>query len=504
MTQASSDLTKHPKGLRVLFLAEMWERFCYYGMRTLLTLYLVESLLMGDKAAFGVYGAYTALVYAAPVIGGKLADNLLGYQRAVVLGGIMMAIGEFTLVGHKVIDPDNVDLAKTLMYVGMGLIIVGNGYFKANISSIVGKLYDDRPGLKDSGFTIFYIGINIGALLATTVCAWVGAEYGREYGFALAGVGMLAGLGQFVLGKGLLDGAGEAPDEKRLHESYAGPLSRWHVTVIASFAVAMGLYFLLTHADLVGWLLAATAIVVAFLLVRASSEEGKVQMHRTLALFIFMAINVVWWALFEQAGTSLTLFADRAVDRYIGGWEMPAENTQFFNPLFIVVFGSVFSSMWARLDKVGKSPNIPIKFGLAYLQLALGFYMLVIGSSFAGDDFKVPLMFLSLLYLFHTTGELFLSPIGLSMVTKLAPKGQTASVMGAWFLSFAGANFVGGEIAKLTGSEGGGEDAVPQTAEAVMNAYVGTYANFSYAIFAIGVLILLVNKPFNKLMHGIK
>ncbi len=483
-------------------MAEMWERFCYYGMRTLLTLYLVESLLMGDKAAFGVYGAYTALVYAAPVIGGKLADNLLGYQRAVLLGGVMMAIGEFILIGHLVIAPDDVDLATTLMYVGMGLIIVGNGYFKANISSIVGKLYDDRPGLKDSGFTIFYIGINVGALLATTVCAWVGAEYGREYGFGLAGVGMLLGVGQFFLGRGLLEGKGLAPNEERLHEGFLGPLSRWHVTVIASFVVGLSLYFLLTNAGLVGWLLAGTAVIVAIALVRASAIEGKVQTHRTIALFIFMAINVVWWALFEQAGTSLTLFADRAVDRMIGGWEMPAENTQFFNPFFIVVFGSVFSTMWAKLDRVGKSPNIPIKFGLAFLQLGLGFYMLVIGSSFAGADFKVPLTFLALLYLFHTTGELFLSPIGLSMVTKLAPKSQTASVMGAWFLSFAGANFVGGEIAKLTGGEGG-EGAAPQTAEAVMNAYVGTYASFSYVIVAIGVLVILLNKPFNKLMHGV-
>ncbi len=485
-----------------MFLAEMWERFCYYGMRTLLTLYLVESLLMGDKAAFGVYGAYTALVYAAPVVGGKLADNLLGYQRAVVLGGIMMAIGEFTIVGHKFIG-GGVDTATTLMYVGMGLLIVGNGFFKANISSIVGKLYDERPGLKDSGFTIFYIGINIGALLATTVCAWVGAEYGREYGFGLAGIGMLVGLGQFVLGRGLLEGAGKAPDEEKLHRPYLGPLSRWHVTVLASFGAAMGLYFLLTNASIVGWLLFATAIVVGITLIRASLTDSTVQTHRTIALFIFMAINVVWWALFEQAGTSLTLFAERAVDRSIGGWVMPAENTQFFNPFFIVVFGSVFSAMWAKLDKNGMSPNIPIKFGLAFLQLGLGFYMLVIGSEMAGSDFKVPLLFLAFLYLFHTTGELFLSPIGLSMVTKLAPKGQTASVMGAWFLSFAGANYVGGQIAKLTGGHGD-EGAAPQTAQAVMETYVGTYAMFAYVIVGVGILVLVLNKPFNKLMHGVK
>lgn len=485
-----------------MFLAEMWERFCYYGMRTLLMMYLTESLLTGDKVAFGIYGAYTALVYAAPLAGGKLADALLGYKRAVLLGGVMMALGEFTLVGHKFVGGGR-EMATTLMYIGMGLLIVGNGYFKANISSMVGKLYEDRPQLKDAGFTVFYIGINVGALLATTVCAWVGATYGREFGFGLAGLGMLLGLVQFVLGQRLLEGAGEPPDAKRLHEQVAGPLTRWHVTVLLSFAAAFSLYILLTNSGVVGYLLAATAMYVAYTLLAASNKEGTVQLHRTIAFFMFWVLNVVWWALFEQAGTSLTLFADRVVDRHIFGWEMPTENTQFFNPFFIVLFGSIFSSMWTRLDKQGRSPNIPIKFGLAFLQLALGFYMLVIGSSMAGETFKVPLMFLSLLYLLHTTGELFLSPIGLSMVTKLAPQGKVGSVMGAWFLSFAGANFVGGEIAKLTGGEGGG-DVKAMSAQVVMETYVGTYANFSYVIFGIGILVLVLNKPFNKLLHGVK
>ncbi|NVB40777.1 MFS transporter [Pseudenhygromyxa sp. WMMC2535] len=515
---------RHPRGLVVLFLAEMWERFCYYGMRTLLTLYLTESLLMGDEDAFTTYGAYTALVYAAPVLGGRLADKLLGYQRAVILGGILMAVGEFTLIGHRFVG-GGPELATTLLYLGMGIIIIGNGYFKANISSIVGKLYDDKPHLKDSGFTIFYIGINIGALLATTVCAWVGATYGREMGFGLAGVGMLFGLVQFVFGRAKLEGKGLPPDEERLNKPVFGPLSRWHITVLASVAAGPALYFLLTNDSIVGYLLLGVAIYVAVSLLLAASKEGKVQVHRTIALFIFMILNVMWWALFEQAGTSLTLFADRAVDRMVFGWEMPAENTQFFNPFFIVVFGSIFSTMWVKLDEANKNPNIPIKFGLAFLQLALGYYMLVIGSQFVGETFKVPLTFLALLYLLHTTGELFLSPIGLSLATKLAPKGMAGSVMGAWFLSFAGANFVGGQIAKLTGGEGEAEaeteaageaagevaQGVAQTAQEaaaaaqqVLETYVDAYASFAYAIAAVGILVLVLNKPFNKLMHGVK
>lgn len=203
----------HPPALYVLFFSEMWERFCYYGMRTLLMLYLVKSLAMGDAVAAGIYGAYTALVYAAPVVGGKIADELLGYRRAVVFGGILMAIGEFMLLGGT----------DTWLYAGMGVIIVGNGYFKANISSIVGQLYDDGDPRKDSGFTIFYIGINIGALLATTVCAWVGETYGFEYGFGLAGIGMLLGVGIFLAGGKLLEGRGMPPNPERLHEKVAGP-----------------------------------------------------------------------------------------------------------------------------------------------------------------------------------------------------------------------------------------------------------------------------------------
>jgi POT family proton-dependent oligopeptide transporter len=486
----------------VCFLAEMWERFCFYGMRTMLTLYLVESLLMKDAAAFGIYGAYTALVYAAPVIGGRLADSLMGYQRAVILGGVMMAIGEFTLIGHKFVG-GGVDLATHLMYIGMALIIVGNGYFKANISSIVGALYSNKPELKDSGFTIFYIGINIGALLATTVCAWVGATYGREYGFGLAGLGMLAGLAQFLVGRRRFEGKGLPPDPKRLDAPLLGPLSRWHLAVLASFAATPAIYLLLTNADVVGWLLLATAVLVAYSLISNSLKDGTVQLHRSIALLIFMVLNAMWWALFEQAGTSLTLFADRAVDRFIGGWEMPAENTQFFNPFFIVVFGSIFAKMWVKLDEKRMNPNIPVKFGLAFLQLAAGFYMLVIGSQFAGPEFKVPLIFLSLLYLFHTTGELFLSPIGLSMVTKLAPERMAASVMGAWFLSWAGANFLGGQIAKLTGGEGG-EDGAVESAQVVLETYIGVYEAFAYVIAGVGLLILILNKPFNRLMHGVR
>jgi len=499
--------TGHPPGLYVLFFAEMWERFCYYGMRTLLVLYLTKELLFKDEPAFGIYGAYTALVYAAPVIGGKMADNVLGYRRAVIMGGVLMAIGEFLLVGN------GMTANNTLLFVGMGLIIVGNGYFKANISSIVGKLYAPGDARRDSGFTIFYMGINIGALLATTVCGYVGETFGYVYGFGLAGVGMLIGITVFMLGQGKMQGLGDAPDEAKLHAPWQGPLSRWHITILASLGVVPILYWLLQNEGIVNWLLGATMIAVCVSLLTGAIEAGKkepaeqrtVQRDRIIALFILMVFNILFWALFEQAGTSLTLFADRAVDRQIDllAWELPTSNTQAFNPAFIIIFGSVFSWMWVKLDKANLNPNIPMKFALGTIQLGAGFLLLLVGASMA-TDYKVALIFLVGMYLLHTTGELFVSPIGLSMVTKLAPAHLTGTVMGAWFLSFAFANKLGAGLATLTGGEADEATAAAMTGQEVLSTYIGTYQLFGFVIVGVGVFLVLISGWLNKMMHGVK
>lgn len=487
----------HPQGLMTLFFSEMWERFCYYGMRALLTLYLIKSLAMGDMEAFGIYGAYTALVYAAPVLGGRIADQLIGYKNAVVLGGILMVIGEFMILGGT----------EQWLYAGMGAIIVGNGYFKANISTIVGKLYEDGDPRRDSGFTIFYIGINIGALLATTVCAEVGNIYGAQYGFALAGLGMIVGTLTFWMGRAKYERVAEAPDPQKLHSAWLGPLSRFHVTVIASvFAIPL-LYLLISNNQIVGYLLGATAVLVIFNLLRESFKEGPVARDRMIMMIILFIFNIVFWACFEQAGTSLTLFADRNIDRHIFGWEMGAATTQFFNPAFILIFGSIFSVMWIKLSNIGKNPSIPMKFGLGIIQLGLG-YLVVYGlqsSGLVNDAFQLPLITLVLLYMLHTTGELFLSPIGLSMVTKLAPKHMTGTAMGGWFLSFAGANYVAAILAKATGSEehGGDNGEAVVDAATTLSTYVDVYTTMGLITVGIGLLLVLISKPLNKLTHGI-
>lgn len=486
----------HPDGLMTLFFSEMWERVCYYGMRVLLTLYLVKSLMKGDADAALIYGAYTGLVYAAPILGGKMADKFLGYRNAVMLGAILMAIGEFIILGGS----------EQFLMIGMGALIVGNGYFKANISTIVGKLYEEGDPRRDSGFTIFYIGINIGALIATTVIAYVGETYGFRYGFGLAGIGMLLGLIIFWTGRknySAAEGLGFTEEGK---QKVFGFLNKAHMVGILSLLLIPITYFLILQNSWLDYILLGLFLFISFVLIKAgmeadSKEKVKIWKDRMIALLIFMVINIAFWACFEQAGTSLTLFADRNVDRSILGWEMPASMTQFFNPFFIIVFGSIFSVMWVKLSQIGKNPSIPMKFAFGILQLALGFLVTNIGLQFVNEAFQVPLLTLVILYLLHTTGELFLSPIGLSMVTKLSPKNIAGTAMGAWFLSFAIANYVGGKIASLTG--GHGDSGQVLTAAEGLDKYISTFSIIGFVLIGIALLIMVCNKPLKKLMHGV-
>ena len=492
MQSASLPSTGHPKGLYVLFFAEMWERFCYYGMRALLALYLVKSLAMGDEKGFAVYGAYTALVYAMPVIGGRIADSILGSRLAVLLGGILMAIGEFIIVGGT----------EQLLFWGMAVIIVGNGLFKPNISTMVGRLYPDGDARKDSGFTIFYIGINLGALLATTVVAEVGNVYGAQAGFALAGIGMLAGVLIFQLGGRHYAHISAPPSPGTLHQPILGPLSPFTAVIVGCLALVPVLYFLLRNTDIAGYVLLVVAIFVIGSLIRRGMQDGTVQLHRMFGFIILMLFNVVFWACFEQAGSSLTLFAERNVDRHVFGWEMGAATTQFFNPAYILLFGSLFSILWVELKKRNRDFTIPMKFGLGILQLGLGYLIVLVAAPLA-IEYKVPLWTLAVLYMLHTTGELFLSPIGLSMVTKLVPKDMTGTAMGAWFLSIAGANYAAGLLARLTGVEHGGGEAGTVDAAASLASYLGVYSTMGWVTVGIGLLLMVLSPLINRLFHGI-
>ena len=487
----------HPKGLYVCFGAEMFERLCYYGMRGLLVLYLTKALLQGDTQAYLTYGAYTAMVYAAPVWGGKLADTVLGYRRAIMFGGIVMAIGEFLILGGN----------EFWLFLGMSAIIIGNGYFKANISTVVGKLYKDGDPLRDSGFTIFYMGINLGALLATLVVSPLGEKIGFQWGFALAGVGMLVGVAIFFFGQGKLQGHGEPPSEE-IYRKYGMVVYGVSLAAIPALfgLIKYGPGIIFLGQNLLFWILLGLLVFVCFNLLRGGFAGGPVARDRIIVLMILMTFNVVFWAFFEQAGSSLTIFADRMVDRSVFGlYEMPASQTQFFNPAFILIFGSIFSVMWVSLSRIGKNPNIPVKFGLGIIQLGLGYLVLLLGIKTVGESLMVPLIFLVLMYLLHTTGELFLSPIGLSMVTKLSPKHMTGSAMGAWFLSFAFSMHVAGALATLTGGgEGGGEAVAELGPVEQLSNFSGVFGNMGYVAVGIGLILLLLSKPLNKLMHGVE
>ena len=490
MTNAVQPKPGHPNGLYVLFFSEMWERFCYYGMRTLLTLYLVKSLLKGDSEAALIYGSYTALIYASAVLGGKLADRFLGYRFAILFGAALMAVGEFLILGGT----------ETFLLLGMGALIVGNGYLKANISTIVGKLYEDGDPRRDSGFTIFYIGINIGALLATTLVAYIGETYGFHYGFGLAGIGMILGFFIFWFGRERYSHAEGLDMKEAAHKKVLGPLTNLHLIIVGSFAFIPLCFALISQNQIMDYLLLAIFIYVTWSLIQAGIKEGPIWKDRMIALVIFMVINITFWACFEQAGTSLTLFADRNVDRMVFGWLMPASMTQFFNPAFIIIFGSIFSVMWVKLAAIGKNPSIPMKFSLGILQLGLGFLITLIAVQFA-EDYKVPLLTLVLLYMLHTTGELFLSPIGLSTVTKLAPRNIAGTAMGGWFLSFAIANFLAGKIAAVSGVERSASGEIDMAAG--LETYVGIFSNIGFVLVGIAILIALLSKPLNKLMHGV-
>ncbi len=493
----------HPRGLMTLFFSEMWERVCYYGMRVLLTLFLVKSLMKGDAEASLIYGAYTGLVYAAPILGGLMSDKFLGYRNSVLLGAILMAIGEFLIVGSA-LNLGGLSREDYLL-IGMGILILGNGYFKANISTIVGKLYRENDPRRDSGFTIFYIGINIGALISTTLVAWVGETYGFEYGFGLAGLGMLLGLLIFFFGRDNYSAAEGLDITAEGREKMFG-FQKYQLAVLGTLFIIPIAYFLIKHNDVLDYIFLALTVYIFYVLIKAGIKadvQGNVKIwkDRMIAFIIFFLINVTFWSSFEQAGTSLTLFADRNVDRVIFGWQMPASMTQFFNPFFIIVLGSLYSVMWVKLSKIGKNPSIPLKFAFGITQLAIGFLLTKVGLQFVNDAYQVPLLTLVFLYLLHTSGELFLSPIGLSMVTKLAPKEVAGTAMGAWFLSNAVANYVAGKIATLTG---GHSKEVTLSAAEGLAKYTDVFTTIGLVLLGIALVIILLNKPIQKLMHGVE
>ncbi|MBX7249241.1 MAG: oligopeptide:H+ symporter [Caulobacteraceae bacterium] len=592
-------LRNHPKGLIILFFAEMWERFSYYGMRGILIFYLTQHFLFDDKLAGATYGSYTSLVYLLPLIGGVLADRFIGTRKAVAFGAILLVAGhglmayegrdatqtltyqgqsyavqatgrgearEVRLVvdgkpyefkgsaaGLELVDlPTNASLPPVIptgqytmqesrdmngvnvFWLALSLIIMGVGYLKPNISTIVGQLYPQGDPRRDSGFTLYYYGVNLGAFWASVLCGYLGQNYGWPWGFGLAGVGMAAGFVVFVLGKPLLQGKGEPPDPEKIRKPFIGPINmEWSIYLLGIVGVA-AIWFLVQNNAAVGVALMGGIIasLVAVVFILAVVCKNWVQRQRMMLAMVLIFGAVVFFTLFEQAGTSLNLFADRNVDlsltsapfQFLGfsfgtaaqmtaaglpmgaNWidtTITSSQTQSFNAGFILIFAPIFAAMWAGLAKAKKDPNPTLKFGLGLLQVGLGFMVVVWGvqAGMVDSAFRTPLILLGLLYLLHTTGELFLSPVGLSEITKLSVPSVVSFMMAVWFLSSSIAQYVGGIIAGAMGTETvGGQVLDPGGA---LRTSLDGFEKLGYVGMACGAVFIVLSFLIKGWAHGV-
>jgi POT family proton-dependent oligopeptide transporter len=569
----------HPRQLARMFTTEMWERFGYYGMRALLTLYLTKHFIFGDRAATGLYGGFTALVYLTPLVGGYLADQYLGSKRSVKFGAIMMAVGYFTLCfgGQTAVpfatidgqrynvtvetkagteqrfitdqgqrlqvkgnddgtvsllsadgstartiakdgfksDAERSPLFVTIMLIALSLVSVGNGFFKPNISTMVGELYAQGDRRRDSGFTIFYMGINVGSLGSQILCPILAATFGWWAGFGLAAIGMLISFTLIQFDGGKLNGYGEPPVR-------TGPDRTIPIFIGALIAVPV-LYFLfvnlmnavppvpgsgfvgyLASLSLMGKLLFGTFLIgIPVILIWSFVIGDKREFQMMLAAMVLIVFNVVFWTLFEQAGSSLTLFADRNTDlRLFGDFAISAPQTQFFNAFFIVTFAPIMSILWTTLAKRGIEPSIPVKFGIALIGVGLGFLFLVLGAGYAGPGFQVGVWWLAGLYLIHSLAELCISPVGLSMITKLSIARIVGLMMGVWFLSISCAQYVAGIVAQFASVDTVGGQVT--NLKVSLDTYTGTFTTIAQVAIVLGVVLLVLSWPLKKWMHGVK
>jgi POT family proton-dependent oligopeptide transporter len=468
----------HPKGLYVLFFAEMWERFSYYGMRALLIFYLTKHWLFDDSKSNLIYGAYTSLVYITPVLGGYLADRYLGQRKAVTFGAVMLTLGHLLMAVEG--DGGQGSAAINVFWLALAFIIVGTGFLKANISVIVGQLYPLTDTRRDGAYTIFYIGINTGAAIGTIMAGWLGETYGWAYGFGAAGVGMLLGLIVFILGKPLLLGKGEAPRPLKAR-------TEWSLYGIGLASVVV-IWALVQYQDVIQTLLIISGIGMLGYVLFESLKLEKHARDRMFVVLFLIALNPVFWGLFEQAGGSLNLYTDRFVDR--GG--VPASLFQSINPIYIVLLGPIFAGLWVFLGKRGLEPSAPAKFGLALAQVGLSFLVFVWGANTVGVEVATPVFFVFAIYFLQTTGELCLSPVGLSAMNRLAPKHLASLIMGAWFYMTAVGNFVAGKIGEATGGEGG---------EMTKEATLSVYSTIGWWTIGIAMVVLVLSPLVKRMMH---
>ena len=429
---------KQPKGLYYLFFTELWERFGFYTLQTILILYMTKGLLMSDNKAYLLYGAFSAMIYFTPVIGGYLADRYLGFQSAIILGGVLLSLG------YLIVAIPN----EFLFFFGLSTLIVANGFFKPNVSSILGKIYHEDDPRRDGGFTLFYMGINIGALIPPIFTGALVAAYGWHAGFLLAAAGMIVGLIVFIVGRPKFKGCGTVPQLSPLRSNKRNIfIVLLTIGIVASVALFHMLLLFPEESDLI--LGIATFFIVLFVIYFLFKEK-LAQRNKMIACLILILISLGFWALYNQTYTSLMLFADRNMSKQFLGFTIDAEFTQFFNPFFIVILSPILSRIWIYLERKKSHPSTPTKFSLGILMMSLGFFLLGIAGKYFGYNGETSPWWLSTSYLLQTIGELLISPIGLAMITTLSPKHLVGMMMGVWFLTQSAAFAIGGGLATLS------------------------------------------------------
>jgi POT family proton-dependent oligopeptide transporter len=572
-----AQMRKHPKGMHILFFAEMWERFSYYGMRGILVAYMTQHFLFADERAQGQYGAYTSLVYLLPLIGGLVADRYIGTRKAIAFGALLLVAGhlsmaieqrpatqvltyegaryEFVSTGRQdqrlvklevdgqpyefgpaeggglaieglpadaalpsVLPKDSYELSVegrnplyvSIFYLALSLIIMGVGFLKPNISTIVGQLYPQGDPRRDAGFTLYYFGINLGAFWASVLCAGLGATVGWWAGFGLAGLGMAAGWIVFTRGRlmfftpgpsQLPDNVGRPPNPELIKKPFLGPINREWFIYLCGVAGVFVVWQLVQRQEVVNWALAISSVaILAYFIVYMMRNCTWVESQRIILALVLVSASVVFFTLFELAGSALNQFAERNTQLPSNGFfTITSGQTQSFNAGFILLGAPIFAALWSWLDRTKRDPGDPMKFALGLVQVGAGFLVLVWGAQYADENAKVPLVFLVLLYLLHTTGEIFLSPVGLSAMTKLAPAAIVSTMMATWFLASSGAQALAAQIAGFTAAETvGGRVLDPHAALAT---YVTVFQQIGWGAIVIGVVLGIASPFLARLAH---
>ncbi len=492
MSSTTGSFFGHPRGLATLFFTEMWERFTFYGMRALLVLFLVDAVQGGgygfdDKTATAVYGLYTAAVFMAALPGGWIADRLIGAQRAVLAGGLLMTIGNLML---------GIPGPPPLFFAGLVVIVLGIGLLKPSISTLVAGLYPEGGGRRDAGFTIFYMGINLGAFIGPLIAGWLAQQYGWRVGFLAAAVGMPLGLLQFWLSRRFLGDAGTTP-----HRSDGGAGLARDYRILGAAVTVLSIVAFLLLSGIVQVNPAPLAKAAAYVLVGMAAAYfvylffgarlEPVERRRVVVVLVMFIACALFWSGFEQAGSSMNLFAKRYVDRFIGGFEVPAGWFQSVQPAFVILLAPLFSSLWIALARRNLNPAAPLKFAFGLLLMGAGFLFMVKAASIVAGGAQAPAYYLVLTYMVHTFGELCLSPVGLSTVTKLAPARFVGQMMGVWFLASSLGKLMAGLIA-------GSFDAND------LASMPGRYMDIVLYGVVVGIVLLLISRPVTRLMGGVK